>query len=233
MKKYSWVFGVFIMILCIGFGLFFPRIVFSNVLNENLEQVEKYKVNPIEITHSNSIIEAMRVVYKKDYEFDYQEELANLSREELAEVCNSFLQGLQLEGWGYMQISIDKSSMDAKCNLLVMKDSSTSAVIWTVKAKCLTGDELVLCVDDKNKKVVQMSYNVTADDGNSVAYCIDNKNSEYVKANLISYLEEYYELSIEPEDDSYDVIKLVDKNKDEILMSVYFYYKGPELLPFE
>ena len=78
-----------------------------------------------------------------------------------------------------------------------------------------------------------MSYNVTADDGNSAAYCIDNKNSEYVKANLISYLEEYYELSIEQEDDSYDVIKLVDKNKDEILMSVYFYYKGPELLPFE
>ena len=34
MKKYSWVFGVFIMILCIGFGLFFPNIVFSSVLNE-------------------------------------------------------------------------------------------------------------------------------------------------------------------------------------------------------
>lgn len=47
------------------FWTVFPRIVFSNVLNENLEQVEKYKVNPIEITHSNSIIEAMRVVYKK------------------------------------------------------------------------------------------------------------------------------------------------------------------------
>ncbi len=78
MKKYSWVFGVFIIILCIGFVLFFPSMDFSNVLNENQEQLDKYKVNPIEITHYNSIIESLRVVYKKDQEFDYQEELANL-----------------------------------------------------------------------------------------------------------------------------------------------------------
>ena len=233
MKKYSWVFGVFIMILCIGFGMFFPRIVFSNVLNENLEQVEKYKVNPIEITHSNSIIEAMRVVYKKDYEFDYQEELANLSREELAEVCNSFLQGLQLEGWGYMQISIDKSSMDAKCSLLVIKDSSVSAVIWTVKVKSSTGNEMILYVDDKNRKVIQMNYNVMADNGVSVAYCSDDKNSVYVRDALILYLEDYYGLRTELDDDDSGIIKLVDEKKDEILMSVYFYYDGLELLPFE
>ena len=233
MKKYSWVFGVFIMILCIGFGLFFPRIVFSNVLNENLEQVEKYKVNPIEITHSNSIIEAMRVVYKKDYEFDYQEELANLSREELAEVCNSFLQGLQLEGWGYAQLEVDKESMDAKCSLLVIKDSSVSAVIWTVKVKSSTGNEMILYVDDKNRKVIQMNYNVMADNGVSVAYCSDDKNSVYVRDALILYLEDYYGLRTELDDDDSGIIKLVDEKKDEILMSVYFYYDGLELLPFE
>lgn len=233
MRKYSWVFGIFIMLLCIGFGLFFPNIVFSNVLNENLGQVEKYQVNPIEITHSNSIIEAMRAVYYKDYEFDYQEDMANLSREELAEVCNSFLQGMQLEEWGYARLEIDKESMDAKCSLLVIKDSSVSAVIWTVKVKCSTNNELVLCVDDKNKKVIQMNYNVIADNGNSVAYCSDDKNSVYVRDALILYLEDYYGLRIELEDDGSDIIKLVDENKDEILMSVYFYYDGLELLPFE
>lgn len=233
MKKYSWVFGVFIMILCIGFGLFFPRIVFSNVLNENLEQVEKYKVNPIEITHSNSIIEAMRVVYKKDYEFDYQEDMAKLSRAELAEVCNSFLQGIQLEEWGYAQLEVDKESMDAKCSLLVIKDSSVSAVIWTVKVKSSTGNEMILYVDDKNRKVIQMNYNVMADNGVSVAYCSDDKNSVYVRDALILYLEDYYGLRTELDDDDSGIIKLVDEKKDEILMSVYFYYDGLELLPFE
>lgn len=233
MKKYSWVFGVFIMILCIGFGLFFPRIVFSNVLNENLEQVEKYKVNPIEITHSNSIIEAMRAVYYKDYEFDYQEDMAKLSRAELAEVCNSFLQGIQLEEWGYAQLEVDKESMDAKCSLLVIKDSSVSAVIWTVKVKSSTGNEMILYVDDKNRKVIQMNYNVMADNGVSVAYCSDDKNSVYVRDALILYLEDYYGLRTELDDDDSGIIKLVDEKKDEILMSVYFYYDGLELLPFE
>lgn len=233
MKKYSWVFGVFIMILCIGFGLFFPRIVFSNVLNENLEQVEKYKVNPIEITHSNSIIEAMRAVYYKDYEFDYQEDMAKLSRAELAEVCNSFLQGIQLEEWGYAQLEVDKESMDTKCSLLVIKDSSVSAVIWTVKVKSSTGNEMILYVDDKNRKVIQMNYNVMADNGVSVAYCSDDKNSVYVRDALILYLEDYYGLRTELDDDDSGIIKLVDEKKDEILMSVYFYYDGLELLPFE
>lgn len=233
MKKYSWVFGVFIMILCIGFGLFFPRIVFSNVLNENLEQMEKYKVNPIEITHSNSIIEAMRAVYYKDYEFDYQEDMAKLSRAELAEVCNSFLQGIQLEEWGYAQLEVDKESMDAKCSLLVIKDSSVSAVIWTVKVKSSTGNEMILYVDDKNRKVIQMNYNVMADNGVSVAYCSDDKNSVYVRDALILYLEDYYGLRTELDDDDSGIIKLVDEKKDEILMSVYFYYDGLELLPFE
>ncbi len=232
MKKYSWVFGVCIMILCIGFGLFFPNIVFSNVLNENSEQIEKYQVNPIEITHSNSIIEAMRAVYYKDYEFDYQEDMANLSREELAEVCNSFLQGTQLEQWGYAQIKVDKESMDAKCSLLVIKDSSVSAVIWTVKVKCSTGNEMTLYVDDKNKKVIQMNYDVIADNGNSVAYCSDDENSVYVREALILYLEDYYGLRTELDDDDGDIIKLVDEKKDEILMSVYL-YDGLELIPFE
>lgn len=232
MKKYSWVFGVCIMILCIGFGLFFPNIVFSNVLNENSKQVEKYQVNPIEITHSNSIIEAMRAVYYKDYEFDYQEDMANLSREELAEVCNSFLQGTQLEQWGYAQIKVDKESMDAKCSLLVIKDSSVSAVIWTVKVKCSTGNEMTLYVDDKNKKVIQMNYDVIADNGNSVAYCSDDENSVYVREALILYLEDYYGLRTELDDDDGDIIKLVDEKKDEILMSVYL-YDGLELIPFE
>ena len=233
MRKYSWIFGIFIMLLCIGFGLFFPNIVFSSVLNENSEQVEEYQVNPIEITHSNSIIEAMRAVYYKDYEFDYQEDMANLSREELAEVCNSFFQGMQLEEWGYAQLEIDKESMDAKCSLLVIKDSSVSAVIWTVKVKCSTGNEMILYVDDKNKKVIQMYCNVIADDGNSAAYCSDDENSVYVRDALTLYLEDYYGLRTELEDDSCDIIKLVDKNKDEILMSVYFYYDGLELIPFE
>lgn len=221
------------MILCIGFGMFFPRIVFSNVLNENLEQVEKYKVNPIEITHSNSIIEAMRAVYYKDYEFDYQEDMAKLSRAELAEVCNSFLQGIQLEEWGYAQLEVDKESMDAKCSLLVIKDSSVSAVIWTVKVKSSTGNEMILYVDDKNRKVIQMNYNVMADNGVSVAYCSDDKNSVYVRDALILYLEDYYGLRTELDDDDSGIIKLVDEKKDEILMSVYFYYDGLELLPFE
>lgn len=233
MRKYSWIFGIFIMLLCIGFGLFFPNIVFSSVLNENSEQVEEYQVNPIEITHSNSIIEAMRAVYYKDYEFDYQEDMANLSREELAEVCNSFFQGMQLEEWGYAQLEIDKESMDAKCSLLVIKDSSVSAVIWTVKVKCSTGNEMILYVDDKNKKVIQMYCNVIADDGNSAAYCSDDKNSVYVRDALTLYLEDYYGLRTELEDDSCDIIKLVDKKKDEILMAVYFYYDGFELVPFE
>lgn len=233
MRKYSWIFGIFIMLLCIGFGLFFPNIVFSSVLNENSEQVEEYQVNPIEITHSNSIIEAMRAVYYKDYEFDYQEDMANLSREELAEVCNSFFQGMQLEEWGYAQLEIDKESMDAKCSLLVIKDSSVSAVIWTVKVKCSTGNEMILYVDDKNKKVIQMYCNVIADDGNSAAYCSDDKNSVYVRDALTLYLEDYYGLRTKLEDDGSDIIKLVDEKKDEILMAVYFYYDGFELVPFE
>lgn len=71
--------------------------------------------------------------------------------------------------------------MDAKCSLLVIKDSSVSAVIWTVKVKSSTGNEMILYVDDKNRKVIQMNYNVMADNGVSVAYCSDDKNSVYVR----------------------------------------------------
>ena len=233
MKKGSWIFGILITILCIGFGLLFPRIVFSNVLNKNLGQVEKYQINPIEITHSNSIIEAMRAVYNKDYEFDYQEDMANLAREELAEVCNSFLQGLQLEEWGYAQLKVDEKSMDASCSLVVMEDSPVSAVIWTVKVKYSTGDELVLYVDDKNEKIIQMNYNVTADNENSAAYCGDDRNNVYIRDALTLYLEDYYGLRTKLEDDGSDIIKLVDEKKDEILMAIYFYCDGFELVPFE
>lgn len=233
MKKGSWIFGILITILCIGFGLFFPRIVFSNVLNKNLGQVEKYQINPIEITHSNSIIEAMSAVYNKDYEFDYQEDMANLAREELAEVCNSFLQGLQLEEWGYAQLKVDEKSIDASCSLVVMEDSPASAVIWTVKVKYSTGDELVLYVDDKNEKVIQMNYNVTADNGNLAAYCGDDRNNVYIRDALTLYLEDYYGLRTKLEDDGSDIIKLVDEKKDEILLAIYFYCDGFELVPFE
>ena len=123
--------------------------------------------------------------------------------------------------------------MDAKCSLLVIKDSSVSAVIWTVKVKSSTGNEMILYVDDKNRKVIQMNYNVMADNGVSVAYCSDDKNSVYVRDALILYLEDYYGLRTELDDDDSGIIKLVDEKKDEILMSVYFYYDGLELLPFE
>jgi hypothetical protein len=46
-------------------------------------------------------------------------------------------------------------------------------------------------------------------------------------------LEDYYGLRTELDDDDSGIIKLVDEKKDEILMSVYFYYDGLELLPFE
>ena len=120
MRKYTWIFGASIMVLCIGFGFFLPRFVFSKTLDKTSVQAEKYEIEPVEIGSLNTVINAMRSSGDSDYIFDYQEELANLSREQLIEICNSFLAELKLSEWGCNEILVNASNMKASCYLAVI-----------------------------------------------------------------------------------------------------------------
>ena len=83
MRKYSWILGVLIMVLCIGFGISLPQIVFSRSMNRSFNQTDQYSIEPVEMGYSNTVLQAMRNCYDGDYEFNYQEDMANLSREQL------------------------------------------------------------------------------------------------------------------------------------------------------
>ena len=120
MRKYSWILWIAIMVLCIGLGILLPRIVFSKTLDKSSKLVEKYEIEPVEMGHSNTVLNAMRACDDSDYILDYQEEMANLSREQLIETCTSFLEELELSEWGYDEISVDESNMKADCYLVVI-----------------------------------------------------------------------------------------------------------------
>ena len=120
MRKYSWILWIAIMVLCIGLGILLPRIVFSKTLDKSSKLVEKYEIEPVEMGHSNTVLNAMRACDDSDYILDYKEEMANLSREQLIETCNSFLEELELSEWGYDEISVDESNMKADCYLVVI-----------------------------------------------------------------------------------------------------------------
>lgn len=256
MRKYSWIFGLFIMSLCIGFGMIFPPVIFSKTLSRSLKQVEEYEIDPVDMGHSNTVIHAMRSCSDSEYALDYQEEMADLSREQLIEICNSFLEELKLEEWGYQNIVVKESSMKATCHLIVMNydeayriktidatsypvsldeseidTSSTdkeqniviSSVIWRVEVEYSPNCFLVLKVDDKNQKVVQViNYAKDYSKEGKVSYQELTDAEPFVRKVILPFFQEYYDADVEIVEDDYwnCMIRITDKNKDAIILSL-------------
>lgn len=226
MRIKSCILGLLIMVLCIGFGMFFPHIVFSKTFNEPLSQVEKYEIEPVEMGNSNTVIDAIRACRNSSYVFDYEEDMANLSREQLIDICNSFLQNLKLEEWGYNQIIVNDSNMKATCQLEVSnydEEFVISTTIWNVEVEYSPNCFLALIVDDKNQKVVQTYSYYSYDDSinNNVSSYTDGTSIYlYLSEVIVPYLEDYYDAEVEIVDDIYSeyIISITDKNKDVVLM---------------
>lgn len=265
MKKHTWALGILGMILCIGFGLLFPHLVFSRSIRNSLKKLEKYEIEPVEMGHTNSVINSMRACSDSDYIFDYQEEMAELSREQLIEICNSFLGELKLAEWGYNEIIVDDSNMKASCQLMVLNrdeeyrikmenaksypvsyyESSNdvpshgfqqdnfaiSTTIWTVEVEYEPNNRMILLVDDKNQKVVQMysgkQYEDTTDAGSmdmAVSFSKDGKDNyhvKYLKEVIVPYFQKYYDCDADIVDNGYGefIVRLIDKNDDAIVLS--------------
>lgn len=255
-SKYLWTTVLIIILCCILFGACLPSVVFSNLTKKELSTIEKYSIKTPEVTIANDIIDVMRIAYNAYYEFDYQASNANLSKDDLVEVCNAFVDGLALDEWGFAPISVDASNMDAKCILAVSDDSSASAVIWNVQVQYAADAEILIKVDDKNKKVISISHSV-CDEMESQSQSADNiydgeesqsqsKDSTYdesglheyyVSEMLTEYLAYYYGLDTsysgeENEQLSDGRIKL-SNGSSEINIEIYYIYDGFDILPIE
>lgn len=254
MKKNSWISGIFIMTLCIAFGILFPRFVFSKSLSKSLKQVEEYEIEPVDIGHSNTVIHAMRSCSNSEYSFDYQEEMAELSREQLIKICNSFLTELKLSEWGYHNIVVNESNMKATCHLEVMnneekyrikttkaasdsvssyeeeslstdkeRNTAISTVIWNIEVEYSPNCVIMIKVDDKNQKVVQIiDYARKYSKDGDVAYTELAYIEPYVSEIVIPFFKKYYDADVEMMECDYwnCIIQMVDNNNEEILLSL-------------
>ena len=247
MKKRAWIAGILITLLCVGFGLAFPFAVFSETKEEAVGRVEEYAVEPKVMGSVNSIFDAMRCLYMDAYTFDYQEDMANLTKEQVKEICNSFLKGLQIECdvdnmkmvcqliVANMDESYNKSMIDNKAAsegvaveeyedvVETAKPDTISAVIWSVSLEIEPDRNIELCVDDKNQKVVQMLSFCT--DKNLDYYYDNEADNYYLEDVVLPFLKDYYNLDmgvVEVGKDYYNVI-MTDENQDQIVVSLYCY----------
>lgn len=202
MRKQIWIFSIFLMLSCIGVGLSLPNIVYFKSMDKTIGQIEEYSIEPVEIGETNSILDAMRCVFHGNYTSDYQEDMATLSREQVFEVCNSFLGELEANEWGYYCMEVGESNSEIYCELCVANDNekpTISAVLWTVKVELSANEFAEIKVDDKNGKVVQIvsyeSYDKTNDA--IISYYGDNDNMEYLREVLIPFLRKYFDVGIE------------------------------------
>lgn len=206
MRKYSWILWIAIMVLCIGLGILLPRIVFSKTLDKSSKLVEKYKIEPVEMGHSNTVLNAMRACDDSDYILDYQEEMANLSREQLIETCNSFLEELELSEWGYDENSVDETNMKADCYLVVINyDEQYRSKIRDAqsypKGKYYAEYENEGTDSDENAVISTVIWKVEVESSpdNFLVFAVDDKNQKVIKMyrNLdyaVSYDGEFQDL---------------------------------------
>lgn len=227
MRKYSWIVLVFAIIVCTAFGLAFPYIIFSKNADISMSKIEKYEIEPVEIGETNSVLDAMKACVNGNYAFEYQEDLANLSRRELIDTCNSFFDGTRLAEYGLFKAVVDESNMTAKCSLVVMNKNPVSdmgdntgrirvesnasqkdhmmvsAVLWTIHVEYEPDCFMEFSVDDRNGKVVHVSsYYKESDAEKTVAYGnekydYDGFYTDYFNNVLIPFLSEYYGTTIE------------------------------------
>lgn len=268
MRKYAWILGVVLMVFCIGVGIFLPHILFSKTVDKVSKQIEKYETEPVEIGYVNTVINAMRSCSDGEYTFDYQEEMANLSGQQLAEICNSFLDELKLSEWGYSEINVNDSNMKASCHLVVIsydeeyrfkikeaqsyptvmndaeyrisanndeKNSTISIVIWRVEVTYSPGCTIVLTVDDKNQKVIQMYRDPAyadkiidfayVDMSTDYTYQDLNNLDDYVSKVMVPFFSSYYKVSVEivESGNSYCLLRMTDKNEEAVLIFIYDY----------
>lgn len=231
MRKQIWIFSIFLMLSCIGVGLSLPNMVYFKSMDKTIGQIEEYSIEPVEIGKTNSILDAMRCVSYGNYTSDYQEDLATLSREQVFEVCNSFLGELEANEWGYYCMEVDESNSEMYCELCVAGDGENgtiSAVLWTVRVELYEGEYAELKVDDRNQKVVQMlsfeKANSAYTNSVSVYYYGENENQEYLREVLIPFLKKYYDVGIgdilmEPD---HMILDIIDSYNEMIRLSIDF-----------
>lgn len=260
MRKISWIVAVIFMIFCISLGLVLPDFVFSKSLKKSMEKVECFSIDPVEIGSAYSILDAMKSCSASENFFDYQEDLANLSKSELIDICNSFLAKVYPEAYGMETISFNENNMKVDAHMSVV-DANTkkrwneniqmeyeyalgqnekssvnsesveaySPVLWTVSAE-KDDRTIVLIVDDKNKKVIQMSTYYTSHDESvgtdaavEVAEVKKGVFSKYMSEIFLPYIEEYYDVSYAIADMNVtdSVIFLTDKNGEMSMLYVY------------
>lgn len=198
MRKYSWILGVLIMVLCIGFGISLPQIVFFRSMNRSFNQTDQYSIEPVEMGYSNTVLQAMRNCYDGDYEFNYQEDMANLSREQLVEICNAFLDELKLAEWGYDEILVNESNMKATCHLVVMNyDEEYRRKVKNVKSYPFSTDELESDAsdrdmeDEENAAISTVIWRVEVEDTDNhwIVFGVDDTNQKVVQ--IANYAEQY------------------------------------------
>lgn len=272
MRKIAWISGLLIMLVFVGLGLFFPYIIFSKELDKSIGQVGKYKIEPVEIVGTNSIIDAMRSTDYYEYSFDYQEDMANMSREEVIQECNSFIKGIKPDEYGYVSPEANENNTEISCELRVLSvyneyfekkqklaidnyvtesdsgkditnavvgiqsdefmygqesdnsdemtgNTTVSCVLWTVKIEHSADNFVELIIDDKNQKVVSMTFYSTSKE--EMGYYVDKKNSsKYMSQVVIPFCEEYYDANLEIIDTEGDknFICMTDKNNKAILL---------------
>lgn len=120
MSKRAWFWGVLFLLFSIGLGCLLPTVVFSRARSQTLEKVEYHSVTPLMIGTSNTILDAMQCSYYGGYTFSYDEELANLSKQQVLELCTDFLQKSRIRAWQDTPIQIEDAQTEMMCEMIVI-----------------------------------------------------------------------------------------------------------------
>lgn len=215
MKKYLWMLGPVVTVLCIGFGILLPRIVFSFQDREILRKGEVYTILENRINCASSVVDTLEYFNYGMKTIECSQDIARLSSDEAIKIGVDFINGFN---WNQYDCYLDKISSnmvnDCTCAVAVSdsyesdieadwqkqdvvyeKDSSDSfaSIIWEVNYEVSDMKRIHLVIDDNNKKVI--GFGIW--DDNIIDSMLENEEFIYLFAR---YLGQYYDVNFEISD---------------------------------
>ena len=212
MKKYLWMLGPIATVLCIGFGIMLPHIVFSFKDRKISEKEEIYTIPENRINYASSVVDTLEYFNYGMRTIECSQDIARLSSDEAIKIGVNFINGFNWNQYGaYLDKISSNCVSDCACavavsdsyesdieadwqkqNVVYEKESSDSfaSIIWEVNYELSDMQRIHLVIDDNNKKVI--GFGIW--DDNIIDSMLENEEFIYLFAR---YLGQYYDVNFE------------------------------------
>lgn len=226
MKRYLWISGLILTLICVLLGASLPGIIFAEEGKQTQSKVETYDVSEKKLSLTNSVVSVMNCVGSSDYSFKYQEELAVMTTDEVRQAVYDYMDGIGAENLGIASSDISESSdWDISCNMYIALDSRTqyddpSTGVGTIADKVTDYDMEQSYREDSDSvgalTAVIWDVGIALDDESYIYFKVDDHNRKVIMEEKYSLYDKYRESSQDAE-----IVPIMTEDMTDFLGSYY------------